>query len=293
MIVHKAVILLSFLSVMLSGTMLSAQGYYRQGELPRKEASPEIFDEVTLEEKLGDEVPMDLEFTDQNGNKVKLADFYKDGKPVVLNLGYYECPMLCGVVMQGLTDSVKELNWKPGDEYRILTVSFDHTETPQLARDKRDTILGTLGGGKDRMPEDGWVFLTGDEENVNKLTQATGFGFKWDEASKQFAHPAAIVITSPEGKITKYMAGIVYPPTQMKLALMDASKSKVGSFLDQIVMMCFQYDHTSGQYTLAVTRLMKFAGWVTVLILGSVIGLLLLRERKKRKGEQSPPSMPS
>ena len=266
--------------------VLLGQGYFREGELPLKETTPSVFDEVTLDEKLGNQIPLDLEFTDQNGNLVRLADYYQDGKPVIINLGYYECPMLCGVVMQGLTDSAKGLNWLPGKEYRIITISFDHNETSQLARDKRDATLSFFGDRGSEIPEDGWVFLTGGEENIHKLTEATGFGFKWDDASNQFAHPAAIIITSPEGKITQYMIGIVFPPAQMKFALMDAANNQVGSFLDQIVMMCFQYDHTAGQYTLAVKRLMKFAGWITVLLLACVISILLYREYKHKQVKQ-------
>ncbi|QDU35049.1 hypothetical protein KS4_31260 [Poriferisphaera corsica] len=286
MTVRVCIYLLSGLVLLASTNSVFAQGYYRQDELPLMETKPAIFDEVKLDEKLGNKIPLDLQFTDQNGKTVTLADYYKDGKPVIINLGYYDCPMLCGVVLQGLTDGVKKLNWNPGDEYRILTVSFDYAETSQLASDKRDTIFATMGGAK-QVKGNGWDFLTGSRDSIEKLTKATGFGFKWDEASKQFAHPAAIVITSPDGTITKYLAGIVYPPSQMKFALMEAADNKVGSFLDQVVMMCFQYDHVAGQYTLAVTRLMRFAGWVTVVLLGSIISLLLIREFKRRRLEQS------
>ena len=274
----------AFILLLISAQTIWGQGYFRQGELPIPEAKPAVLDEVKLTEKLGDKIPLNLTFTDETGKEVKLADYYNDGKPVVINLGYYNCPMLCGLVTQGLTQAAKQLNWKPGDEYRILTISFDHTETPQLASDNKDSVMVELG--KPLGPMD-WAFLTGTEDNIRKLTEATGFGFKWDERTQQYAHPAAIVITSPDGTITKYMAGIVFPSNQLKFALLEASNGQVGSILDQIVLMCFQYDHTAGKYTLAVTRLMRFAGWATVIILGSIIGILLIKENKKRTLDNS------
>ncbi|WP_432799046.1 SCO family protein [Poriferisphaera sp. WC338] len=262
-----------------------AQGYYsNSGTVPLKSQLPKEFEEATLNEKLGDTIPLDLNFVNASGKTVPLRDYFADGKPVILNLAYYECPMLCGLLLQGLSTGVKDFNWAPGDQYRIITLSFDHNETPALAAAKKDSTLSVLE--RDDIAGDGWVFLTGNEENIHKLTDAVGFNFRWIESEKQFAHPAAITFLSPEGKITRYLAGYNYEPFQLKSALMESSNGSVGSALDYLVNVCFQYNNHAGKYTLAVTWIMRTAGYVTMLIVAAVIGILLLREFHKRRQEQ-------
>ncbi|MCC7146283.1 MAG: SCO family protein [Phycisphaeraceae bacterium] len=233
-------------------------------------------------EKLGQAVPLELTFKDENGQTVTLGQFFRAGKPVVLQLGYYGCPMLCGLVTNGLTEAMQELSWTAGAEFAVIVVSIDPNETPRLAREKKHNYLMELA-----RPEAGagWHFLTGRPAEIKALSEAVGFGYGWDARSMQFVHPAVIMLLTPEGKISRYLYGVKFPSQVLRLSLVEAAEGKVGSTYDRILLYCFHYDPEAGGYRLAAMNLMRLGGVLTVVVMVSLIGLALWREARRRAAE--------
>lgn len=235
------------------------------------------FPAVGFDQRLNEQAPLDLTFTDETGTPVQLRNYF-DGKPVILSLAYYDCPMLCTLVLNGLVRTLRTLTFSAGNEFTVLTVSFDAREKSALAAEKRNTYLRAY----DRTgAENGWHFLTGDEENIQKLTRAVGFRYQYDQASNQFAHASGIVILTPEGKISKYFYGIEYAPRDVRLGLVEASAGKIGSAVDQILLLCFHYDPAAGKYGLTIMRIVQASGLLTAFALGSYIVIMLRRERRQ------------
>jgi protein SCO1/2 len=234
--------------------------------------------DIDVEDRLGELLPLDLEFVNEDGQAVKLGDYYGNGKPVIVMLGYYECPMLCNLVFNGLSDAVKVLGWVPGDKYQIVTVSIDPTETPELATAKKANYIKSLG-----MPEAGagWAFLTGKQEQIDKLSQAIGFKYYYVEDRDEYAHPAVLTLTTEEGKLSRYLFGIAYPKKDIKLAILEASDGKVGSVLDKLILYCYHYDPDAGSYTVFAQNVMKIAGLVMVVVFGTFVGALWRRDKKR------------
>lgn len=260
--------------------------------LDRADPIPKAMAKVGVKEHRGDQLPLDLRFTNEKGQEVRLGDFLKEGKPVILDLGYYSCPMLCDLVMNGLCDTIKEMKWVPGEDYQIIFVSIDPSENHKLAAAKKKTYVDdlneTLGantpGSKVKpVDEASWHFLTGDQANIAALSQAIGFAYQWDAQQMQFAHPAVLTIVTPKGEISRYIYGVKFPAQTLKLSLVEASEGKIGSALDQLILTCFHYDPTIGSYTLSAYRLMRAGGYLTVLVLVGVIGFALLREKARHR----------
>ncbi len=243
---------------------------------------PEALEGVGVTEHLGETVPLDLTFKDENGNTVRLGDYFESGKPVVLTLNYYACPMLCTIQLNELIKALKMMDWTPGNQFELVTVSFDPTETPTLARLKKQTYMKDYG-----RPEaaGGWHFLTGDKQNIEKLTEAVGFTYRWDEASKQYVHTAVAVVLSPEGTISRYLKSVIYDPTTMRIALAEAKEGKYRSTADQVLLFCYVYDADAGRYVLAATNIMRAGAILTALILGTFLLTAWLREARKRRAE--------
>ncbi|MBL4702435.1 MAG: SCO family protein [Phycisphaeraceae bacterium] len=257
-----------------------------ENTLSRKERSPDEIKGVTIEQKLGDTLPMDLEFTDSAGKTVTLGDYFNQGRPVILNLGYYQCPMLCGLVLNATLDVAKEMDLKIGKDYDILTLSFNPSETAILAKLKKQNYLKKLGqAGADK----GWHFLVGKEQNIRKLTESVGFGYRWNEARKEYVHAAALMVITPEGQVSRYLYGVKFPHKTTRLSLVEASQGKIGNIVDTILLFCFHYDSNKGQYTLVALNLMRAGGFFSVLIVGSVVLIALYRERKRHMTEESTP----
>lgn len=244
--------------------------------------APKALEGVGVTEKLNDQIPLDLLFTNEQGKDVRLADFFKPGRPVILQLGYYGCPMLCGLVMNGMTESMKGIDWTPGSEYEVLSISIDPSETPTLAREKKRNYLAELDKPG---AAPGWHFLTSKPDAVKTLADAVGFEYHWDDRTQQFAHPAVLTILSPSGKVMRYLYGIKFPPKTLRLSLVEASEGKAGSTVDQIILYCFHFDPTAGKYSITAMRLMRLAGVLTVLALGSAIGIALLREHHRHPSQ--------
>jgi protein SCO1/2 len=264
---------LTFLSSLFAANSADAQLDYG-GPVQTAGVRPELLRDVGLDQRLGGSIPLDLTFHDEHGRPVALRQFFGQ-KPVILTLVYYQCPMLCTEVLNGLLRSAKELPLEIGRDFSIVTVSIDPSERPVLAEVKHELYAGLYGrpGG----PQ-GWHFLTGDEAQIKALAQAAGFRYAYDSASGQFAHPSGIMVLTPAGKLARYFYGITYPPRDLRLGLVEASQEKIGSPVDHILLYCYHYDPATGKYGLLISRVIKAAAALTILSLGLVIAILFRRE---------------
>jgi protein SCO1/2 len=232
-------------------------------------------DAVDVVERLGERVP-DLHFVESNGEKVQLRQLFH-GKPVVLALVYYRCPVLCGLLLNGLSQALTKLDWRLGSEYEVVTVSMDPSDTPALAEEKRHGHLQALG-----QPEShAWHFLTGKVDDIDSLSDAIGFRYSYIGKQRQFAHAAALVVLSPDGKVSRYLYGVEFPPQQLKLALFEAAAGRVGTSFERVLLRCYRYDPRSKSYELFVTRYFRAFGVVMIFLVGGFLGFLWRRELRK------------
>ena len=237
---------------------------------------PPQLEGIGIEERLGRQIDLDLQFTDERGYQVPLRNFFHKDKPVLLNLVYYACPMLCNLVLNGQTQVLREIPWTPGEEFEIVTVSIDPSESFDLAVRKKQMYLESYGK---RAP--GWHFLTDYKGNVKKLAGQVGFQYRWDERSQQFAHAAAITFLTPEGKVSRYLYGIRFKARDVRLALTEASESKLGITIDKVLLFCFHYDPAARSYVLFARNVMRGGGILTILIFGAILFGLWRGERKR------------
>jgi protein SCO1/2 len=232
---------------------------------------------VGIDQRLGEQVPLDAVFRDEEDNPVRLGRYF-GSKPVVLTLVYYKCPMLCSEVLNGLLDSLRKLPFEVGDRFTVVTVSFDPRETPSLAAAKKATYVEQYGRPG---AANGWHFLTGDPETILRLTTADGFRYMFDAKSQQYAHGSGIMVLTQEGRLARYFYGIQYSPRDLRLGLVEASASKIGSPIDQVLLLCYDYDPSTGIYSFAILNLVRLAGALTVLALGMYMIVMWRRDRKK------------
>lgn len=240
-----------------------------------------LLQNIDVVEQLGKTVPLDLEFRDEDGNPVKLSDYVNGKKPVLLNLGYYKCPMLCNMVLNGVVGGLQDMDWVPGEEFTIVTVSIDPREGPKLAREKKATYLKQLG-----KPEaaKGWHFLTGRRKDIKALAKAVGFGYEYDTDRMEYAHGAAIFFLSPKGKITRYLYGIEYAAKQLRLALVEAGEGTVGNAIDRFLLRCYHYDPHSRKYGVYVWGVMRAGGLLTLSFIAIMLFVFWRRERRRGYG---------
>ncbi len=241
---------------------------------------PAAIEDVGVDEHFDAQVPLDLNFKDEQGRVVRLGDYFKPDRPVILTLNYYRCPMLCGLQLNGFLQGLKELAWMPSDQFEIVTISIDPLETPALAAEKKQNYmaqLGREGAGA------GWHFLTGGEPNIHAVADAVGFRYSYDEETAQYAHAAALMVLTPDGRIARYLYGIEYPASKIKFALLEAGQGEIGSPLDRLLLYCFHYDSTDRQYTPVAMNIMRVGGGVTMSILAVAIGLMWFRDARSRK----------
>lgn len=236
---------------------------------------PPLIQKAGIDQRLNQPLPLEAAFRDQAGNSVTLGHYF-GRRPVILALVYYDCPMLCTQVLEGLARDLKPLTFDPGKEFDVVAVSFDARETPAQAAAKKQAILERYARPG---TEAGWHFLTGEQASIDALTRAAGFRYAWDPQSNQFAHGAAIMIVTPEGRIAQYYYGIEYPPKDLRLGLVEASKNKIGNLTDQILLYCYHYDPVTGRYGYVVIGSMRALALATLLGLGGFIGLMLRRDR--------------
>jgi protein SCO1 len=237
---------------------------------------------VKFDQHLGVQLSLDTTFRDEQGKSARLGDYFGK-RPMVFALVYHECPMLCNVVLNNLVSSLRSLEFTPGQEYDVLTISISPNEKHGLASAKRRGYV-TKFQKMETLPH--WHFLTGDEPNIRKIAEEVGFHYEYDAKSGQYAHASGIMILTPEGKVSRYFYGVEYPTRDLRFGIMEASEEKIGSPVAQLLLMCFHYDPLTGKYSLAVMRVLQAAGLATVIGLGMSIATMLRRERRKRLGGQ-------
>lgn len=245
---------------------------------------PDPLKRVGIDQKLGENLPLTAEFKDENGQIVKLGDYFGKGRPVIVALVYYECPMLCNQVLNGLTGTLKGISFDAGKEFDVIAVSFDAKEfdKPDLAKNKKASYMERYGRPG---TENGWHFLTGTQSSIDAITQATGFKYEWDEKSNQFAHGSAIMLATPDGKLSRYFYGIDYAPRDVKLGIMESADSKVGSVADELMLYCFHYDPASGKYGFQILSVLRLTAIATLLGMG-MMGFVFWRRNKSRNGSR-------
>jgi protein SCO1/2 len=243
---------------------------------------PEQLRDVGFDQRLDEQVPLDVTLRDESGRTVRLGDYFRD-KPVLLSLAYYSCPMLCGIHLQGLASSLKPLQLSAGKDFTVLTVSFDPRDTPEGAREKKAEVLSRyerLGA------EHGWHFLTGDADQIARLTGAVGFRYQYDESRGDFAHPAGVVLLTADGRISRYFFGVDVAPRDLRLGLVETAQGKIGTLVDQVLLFCFHYDPAMGRYSAIALNSVRIGGVLTILGLAAFIGTALRREVVRRRAER-------
>lgn len=247
---------------------------------------PPILRDVGFDQRLGEQVPLDLPFRDEAGHTVTLRQYLGD-KPVLLVPAYYECPMLCTLVLNGVVSALRALPFDIGREFRVVTVSFNPTETSELAAAKKAKYLTEY-----RRPgaDAGWHFLVGDESSIRPLLASIGFRYAWDDAAKQYAHASGVVVLTPGGRVSHYFYGVEYPPRDLRLAFVEASNERIGSFVDQLLLFCFHYDPTTGRYSRVALNAVRLGGVLTMLALGTFIFVMLRRDRRQHPHRPEVPS---
>ncbi|MBT4977416.1 MAG: SCO family protein [Gemmatimonadetes bacterium] len=256
----RAIILTLFLSL-----QVNAQSY-----------TENLQQRIGIDQKLGDQLPLDLPFVDSDGNPVHLRDYFGD-KPVILSLVYFDCPMLCTQVINSLLRAMNVLSFGAGTEFDVLTISIDPGETPELANAKKIEYLKNYRG---REGSTGWHFLTGDQQQIDQLAAAVGFRYEYDEPTDQYIHASGIMVLTPEGKLARYFYGIDYPPRDLRWGLVEAADGAIGNPVDQLLLLCYSYDPMTGKYGLYIRNSLRIGGLATILALGSFIVVMLRRERR-------------
>ena len=244
------------------------------GNLVDPKDMPGPLKEVGFDQKLGDALPLELPFVDEAGREVTLGDVFGD-KPVVLVFVYYECPMLCPMVLNGVAKTLGVLAFDVGEEFDVVAVSIDPDETPAMAREVKRKTVQRYGREE---TADGWHFLVGPPESVVRLTEAAGFRYAYVEENGEYAHASGMIVATPDGRLAKYLYGIDYPPKDVRLALVEASENRIGTVVDQILLYCFRYDPALGKYTAVITRILRLAGVVFLLCLGLFLWIMRRRD---------------
>jgi protein SCO1/2 len=252
------------------------------GATPPAARLPAAVADLAFEQRPNAQLPLDATFVDERGQTIHLDKLFR-GRPVILVLAYYRCPQLCNLVLNGLLDGLRGVTYRPGEEYTVIAISFDPRETPQIAAAKKQNYVE--GFGRPGAAEN-WHFLTGDKDQVDRVADAVGFRYAFDEKHDRYNHPSGIVLVTPQGKVSRYLFGIRYPSRDLKLGLMEASDGQVGSVVDQFLLFCFHYDESQGKYAFAVMSAVRIGGGLTVLALG--IGLFRLWRGERTGGLRNP-----
>lgn len=234
-------------------------------------------DKVGFDQRLNEQVPLDLAFHDERGSTIRLGDYF-GARPVVLVLAYYQCPNLCTLALTQLVEALRGLAFDVGDQFNVVTVSIDPHETPTLAAAKKAKYLDRYGRPG---AEAGWHFLTGEQASIERLAQAIGFRYTYDAEQQQYAHPTGALVLTAGGRISRYFYGIEYSPRDLRLGLVEASENKIGSPIDQVLLRCYHYDPHTGRYDVAIMSLVRLAGVATTLIMGGFVAMMLRRERRR------------
>jgi protein SCO1 len=262
-----------------------------RGDLPEdtrpgatQDVAPELGN-VGVDEHLGGSLPKDTIFRDTSGQMVTLGQYFDGRRPVLLVFAYHSCPMLCSLVLDAVTTSLLGVPWTVGKEFDVVSISIDPRDTPVTASKKRDELAAKYGRGGSTT---GWHFLVGDEQNIRRVTNAVGFDYHWDERQQQYAHPAAIYLTTPDAKIARYLYGIAYEPSDVRFGLLEASQGRFISTTEKLLLYCYHYDPQGKKYSLVAMNVMRLGGGITVLLIGGFLGIMFLREKRKRQASTAP-----
>jgi protein SCO1/2 len=269
----RSVITCCLLIALLGSESMAQRSLPGQVQSAGPQQVPALLDNVRIDQRLNEQIPLDLVFSDETGRPVKLGQYF-GSKAVILALVYYECPMLCNEILNGLLSSIKAISFNLGEHYSIVTVSFNPNERPELAAAKKANYIERYGRNR---PAEGWHFLTGDQSSIEALTNAVGFHYAYDPQTKQYAHASAIMILTPQGRLSRYFYGIEYAPKDLRLGLVEASEGKIGSPVDQLLLYCFHYDPVTGKYSAVVMNIVRLSGIATVL--GILVLILIFRRR--------------
>lgn len=261
-----------FAILLLAPVVVSAQG-----------SRPNPADNVAFEQRMGEQVPLDAVFIDEQGEQVRLEQFFTSGQPVVLVMSYYECPMLCSFVREGVLAALQQVTLTAGRNFQVINISIDPLETPMMAANVKTLTLQRYARPG---AEQGWHFLTGSEEQIRRVADAIGFRYFYDETIDQYAHAAGFVVLTPEGKTARYFFGIEFNASDVRLGIVEASSGKVGSVIDQILLLCYQYNPVTGRYTPAIMTILRIAGALTVI---GIVTLIVTLSRSKSGGNLPPP----
>ncbi len=274
---HTIAVLLAVASV---SSVASAQYARTQATEPSPTGELPGLSRIGINEHLGAQLPLDLSFRDEQGNAVQLRDFFDGTHPVLLNFAYYTCPMLCSFVLDGMVESIKDVDWTAGQDYQVVTISIDPRDTPERALAKRQEMLAKYGRPA---AAHGWHFLVGEPDAIEQATQAAGFRYFYNANNQQYAHSAVVMAMTPDGHFARYLYGIQYPANDVRLSLLEASKGHTLSATDRLILFCYHYDPGTHEYSLVAVNIMKLGGALTMLALGTFFAVLFWRERKRRR----------
>jgi len=273
----------ALLTALLAGMVAFAQppsSFMRGATQSASQVSPVDLKDIGIDQKLDQLVPLDLTFKDETGKTVRLGDYFQAGRPVILNLVYYTCPMLCGEELAGESSALAVLRFTPGKEYEAVSVSFNPDETPENAADAKKTYIDRMNEHLEQKTDGaGWHFLTGQEPEIRKLADAVGFHYRRDPQSGQFMHSTAIMIVTPQGKLAQYYYGVEFSPKDVRLGLIEASRNKIGNLVDQVFLYCYHYDPSTGRYGAVISRILRLAGAATVVVLGGFVVVMIRRDK--------------
>lgn len=233
---------------------------------------------VSLEQRIGESLPLTLSFTDDAGGRSRLGEYFH-GKPVIVAPVWYSCPNLCSVTLDALVDGLAEIDFEPGRDFEVVAVSIDPRDDAARAAELKADLLRRYGRAG---TETGWHLLTGDAPTIRALTDRLGFGYRYDETTGQYAHPATLALASADGRITRYLPGVEFPPDDLRLALVETGRGQLGSVVDRVLLRCFSYDPATGRYTLAIVGVLRLLGVLTVLGIGTGLAVALIREHRRR-----------
>jgi len=272
----------SVLALPLCAQQAGSAGLQPSSDGSTRNERPPILQQVGIDQHLNEQLPLNLRFRDEAGKDVTLGDYFHQ-RPVILALVYYRCPMLCGEVLNGLTSSLNILKFDLGRDFDVVTVSIDPRETPDVAAKIKEVYLRRYG--RHSATEQGWHFLTGTQDQIDQLAKAVGFRYVYDPRINQYAHASGIQVVTPEGKLSQYYFGIEYSPKDLRLGLIEASKNRIGTVVDKLILYCYHYDPTTGHYGAIAMRVLRIGGVVTVLLLGGFI--ITMARRDVRAGRQN------
>ncbi len=273
------------LAGLLASTSSARAQAWKEGSAPTPNATPPELVGVDIVEHLGGQLPAGATFLDTDSHAVRLGDFFDGKRPTLLVFAYHTCPMLCSLVLDATVRSLNDVAWTVGREFDVVSISIDPKDTPATATRKRSQVVGSYT--RARGSTAGWHFLVGDESNIRQVTEAVGFKYNYDARQKQYAHPAAIYLLTPEGRMARYLYGIEYPPSDVRLGLLEATEGRSISTTERLLLYCYHYDPQGRHYAIVAMNVMRLGGVVTVVAMGSLLGVMFLRERR-RKARETP-----